>query len=135
LLELGREIVASIVDAPEVEGTARAVASIADRDSPLAEASRRFWSIRLRLATDIVERAVSRGEVPSDTDASVLVETVVAPIYFRLLMTREGLEAGEDALASSINSVSSRSSMRSALPDVLIASSYIVTSFGQLTTK
>ena len=37
--------------------------------------------------------------------------------------------------ASSISSVNSRSSMRSALPDVLIASSYIVTSLGQLTTK
>jgi hypothetical protein len=37
--------------------------------------------------------------------------------------------------ASSISSVSSRSSIRSAFPDVLMASSYIVTSFGQLTTK
>ena len=37
--------------------------------------------------------------------------------------------------ASSISSVSSRSSMRSVLPEVLIASSYIVTSLGQATTN
>ena len=36
---------------------------------------------------------------------------------------------------SSISSVSSRSSIWPACPEVLIASSYIVTSFGQLTTK
>ena len=45
----------------------------------------------------------------------------------------EAVAAGSSA--SSISSVSSRSSIRSAFPDVLIASSYIVTSFGQLTTK
>ena len=39
------------------------------------------------------------------------------------------------ASASSSSSVSSRSSIRSPLPVVLIASSYIVTSFGQDTTK
>jgi hypothetical protein len=92
LLELGKEIVASIVDAPEVEGTARAVASIADRESPLAEASRRFWNIRFELAGEIVERAIARGEIPPDTDPGVVLEAVIAPIYFRLLMTGEKLD-------------------------------------------
>jgi AcrR family transcriptional regulator len=92
LLELGREIVASIVDAPEVQATARAVASIADRGSPLADASRRFWRTRFQLAGEMVERAISRGEVPPDTDPELVVEALVAPIYFRLLMTGEKLE-------------------------------------------
>jgi AcrR family transcriptional regulator len=91
LLLLGREIIASIVDSPAIEGTARAVASIADPDSPLAEASRRFWSVRLELAAQIVERAIARGEIP-DTDATALIEPVVASIYFRLLMSREELD-------------------------------------------
>jgi AcrR family transcriptional regulator len=92
LLQLGKEIVDSIVDSPEVQGTARAVASIADPESPLAEASRRFWQIRLELAREIAERAISRGEIPPDTDPKLVIEAVVAPIYFRLLMTREELD-------------------------------------------
>jgi hypothetical protein len=59
----------------------------------LAEASHRFWSTRLELAGQIVERAISRGEVPPETDAGLVVETVIAPIYFRLLMSGEKLRA------------------------------------------
>jgi AcrR family transcriptional regulator len=91
LLELGKAI-ASSVRAPEVEGTTRAIASIADRDSPLAEASRRFWGIRLELDGQVVERAISRGEIPPGTDPALVVEAVIAPIYFRLLMTDEKLD-------------------------------------------
>jgi hypothetical protein len=40
----------------------------------------------------MVERASSRGEVPPDTDPALLIEAVVAPIYFRLVMTGEKLE-------------------------------------------
>jgi AcrR family transcriptional regulator len=91
LAELGKAIAAS-VRAPEVEGTTRAIASIADRDSPLAEASRRFWAIRLELDGQVVERAIARGEIPPDTDPALVVEAVIAPIYFRLLMTDEKLD-------------------------------------------
>lgn len=91
LLELGKAI-ASSVRAPEVEGTTRAIASIADRDSPLAEASRRFWGIRLELDGQVVDRAISRGEVPPGTDPALVVEALIAPIYFRLLITDEKLD-------------------------------------------
>jgi hypothetical protein len=37
----------------------------------------------------MVKRAIERGEVPPQTDAALVVETVIAPIYFRLLMTGE----------------------------------------------
>jgi Tetracyclin repressor-like, C-terminal domain len=39
-----------------------------------------------------VERAIARGEIPPDTDPGVVLEAVIAPIYFRLLMTGEKLD-------------------------------------------
>jgi AcrR family transcriptional regulator len=51
-----------------------------------------FWSTRLQLARSIVERAVERQEVPPDTDARLLLETLVAPLQFRVLATREVID-------------------------------------------
>jgi AcrR family transcriptional regulator len=51
-----------------------------------------FWTTRLRLARTIVERAIERREVPPDTDARFLLETLVAPLQFRVLATREAID-------------------------------------------
>jgi hypothetical protein len=45
-----------------------------------AEASRRFWETRLELASQMVERAVARGEIPAQAPRLV-VEAMIAPIY------------------------------------------------------
>jgi AcrR family transcriptional regulator len=86
LLEFGKAIVANVSD-PGVEATMRAVASIGDRSSPLAEASHRFRRARLELASPIVERAIARGEISPDADPELLLEAIGAPIYFRLLLS------------------------------------------------
>jgi hypothetical protein len=65
---------------------------VGDPGAPLAEASRRFWSARLDLAGQMVERAVARGEIPPQPDPRTVIEAVVAPIYFRLLMSGEPLD-------------------------------------------
>lgn len=91
LLEYGKAIVAGATTR-EVEPVVRAVASIGDRSSALAETSRRFWDARLELAGQIVERAVSRGEASPDTDPRHVLEAIVAPIYFRLLMSGEEID-------------------------------------------
>jgi hypothetical protein len=69
----------------------RAVASMADADSLIVDASRRFWRTRLELAREIIDRAGDRGEVDPDTDPKLVVELVIAPIYFRLLLSGEKL--------------------------------------------
>jgi AcrR family transcriptional regulator len=91
LLAYGREIAAG-VEAPEVGAMLAAVASGRDRDSALAEASRRFWDTRFELAGEMVGRAVERGEIPGRVDPRLVVQAMVAPIYFRLLMTGEPLD-------------------------------------------
>jgi AcrR family transcriptional regulator len=52
-----------------------------------------FWTTRLQLARSIVERAVERQEVPPDTDARLLLETLIAPLQFRVLATREAIDS------------------------------------------
>jgi Tetracyclin repressor-like, C-terminal domain len=42
----------------------------------------------------MVERAIARGDVPAETDVGLVVEGVIAPIYFRLLMSGEKLDTG-----------------------------------------
>jgi tetracycline repressor-like protein len=37
-------------------------------------------------------RRTARGELPSDVDTVVLLETLVAPLYFRLLVSKEALD-------------------------------------------
>jgi hypothetical protein len=51
-----------------------------------------FWGTRLQLARAIVDRAIERREVPADTDARLLLETLVAPLQFRVLVTREAID-------------------------------------------
>lgn len=86
LLAYAKSIVAG-VQTPEVEAAVRAIASIGDRDSPLTKASHSFWDARLDLAGQIVERAITRKEIPPGADPRLVVEAIIAPIYFRVLLS------------------------------------------------
>lgn len=74
-------------------GTAltRTLASTGD-DPVLAEHRTAFWSARHRQVGVIIERAVARGELPADTDARLALEALIAPMHFRVLLTREPLD-------------------------------------------
>jgi AcrR family transcriptional regulator len=91
LLAYGEAIVAS-VQASEIEATVRAVASINDPHTPLAVASHSFWAARLELASQIVERAIARKEIPPGADPQLVAEATIAPIYFRLLLSGAKLD-------------------------------------------
>lgn len=55
------------------------------------EAQQRFWATRFTLAAAMFERAAARGEIAGRHDAKMLVETLIAPLYLRLLVTGEPL--------------------------------------------
>ena len=46
------------------------------------------WRNRFSLLNDIVRRAVNRGELPPSTDSQLLLEQLIAPLYFRLFILR-----------------------------------------------
>lgn len=54
-------------------------------------AVRHIFRDRIRQTLPVVARAIERGELPSGTDPAELVKALVAPIYFRALITREPL--------------------------------------------
>jgi AcrR family transcriptional regulator len=91
LLAYGTAIAAG-VQAPEIEAAVRAVASIGDPASAITQASRSFWDTRLTLASQIVDRAIARREIPAGVDPRVVIEAILAPIYFRLLLSGDGLD-------------------------------------------
>lgn len=61
--------------------------------------SPRFWAERLALAGVIIERAKIRGELPDNIDANLVIETLIGPLYVRLLLTGEPIDA---SLADSV---------------------------------
>ncbi len=86
--------IAGHLDSP----AARAVLSVSIGGLPddAAHAAREaFWTERFRRGAAIVERAISRGELPPGTDARLLLEDASSPVYFRLLITGQAL-TGED---------------------------------------
>jgi len=80
---------AATMTTPEGEAHVRAVAAAGSHDSALAAANRQFWEERLALDAVVVERAVARGEVPAGTEPRPVIEALLGPLYFRLLVTGE----------------------------------------------
>jgi AcrR family transcriptional regulator len=63
-------------------------------DGPtMDEARRRFWTERAAGSTAMITRAVARGELPATVDPRLAVEMLVGPVHFRLLLTREPVDA------------------------------------------
>lgn len=56
------------------------------------EARQSFWRRRLGLIRTVFDKAMSRGEFPRHADPMHVVETLIAPLYFRALITGESLE-------------------------------------------
>jgi hypothetical protein len=56
------------------------------------DAHQAFWAGRLNALRPVVERGIARGELRSDTDAGLLLETLIAPLHGRLLLTGETVD-------------------------------------------
>jgi AcrR family transcriptional regulator len=66
------------------------VASLAADD--LQDAGQAFWAGRLNALRPVVERGIARGELRPDIDAELLLETLIAPLHGRLLLTGEPVD-------------------------------------------
>lgn len=63
-------------------GTAIALST----DPEVDAARRRFWNDRFERSSEIVVRAVERGELRAGSEPREVIENVSAPLYFRLLV-------------------------------------------------
>jgi AcrR family transcriptional regulator len=66
------------------------VATMTDDENQ--EAREAFWAGRLDALCPVVERGIARGELRPDLDARLLLETLIAPLHGRLLLTGEPVD-------------------------------------------
>jgi AcrR family transcriptional regulator len=64
------------------------------RDPELAEAHRAFVAARRAEAAGIVRRGVERGEIRADADVELVVDLVAGPLFHRILINGDALDAG-----------------------------------------
>jgi hypothetical protein len=62
-------------------------------DARAAEALHRFYAVRIAEWAPCVEQAIQRGELPAGTDATEVIRAVSAPLYYRLLMSGDPVDA------------------------------------------
>jgi AcrR family transcriptional regulator len=86
-----RAIVANL-GTPEAASVARLLVIAADSSPDLAAEATSWWHGRFGLAAVMVERAIERGEIPDGTDPTAVIETLIGPLYVRLLFTHEPLD-------------------------------------------
>ncbi len=98
LTELARAVSANLSSTVGERGTRHLVAAGAGAPE-VAAGTHEFWAHRLSLARVVVERAVERGELLGDVDTNLLIETLIGPLFVRLLLTGEPLE---DAVAEAV---------------------------------
>ncbi|MEV6561481.1 TetR/AcrR family transcriptional regulator [Nocardia sp. NPDC051756] len=70
-------------------GTAAAL----DTDPELARARTAFWNNRFDQIAPVIERARAAGSLHADVHAREVLEILAAPLYFRLLVTAETIDA------------------------------------------
>ncbi|GAA2206129.1 TetR/AcrR family transcriptional regulator [Nonomuraea monospora] len=69
--------------------TFQAVIAAATSDEQAAQALRGFYLRRIEEWAKVVDLAVRRGELPEGTDGGEVIRAVSAPLYYRLVVTRE----------------------------------------------
>lgn len=77
------------LDSPAGRALVAVLMSDAARIPQIASLKRRFFQDRFQRAEPWIGAAISRGQLPPDTDPVELIKTVIAPIYLRLLVTAE----------------------------------------------
>jgi AcrR family transcriptional regulator len=87
---LANAVIANITS-PQGEGLLRTLVSDAARVPAIGAAARTFWAERFSMAGELVRRAVERGELPATTEPDFLLESLIAPLYLRLLVTTQPL--------------------------------------------
>ncbi|MFE4513726.1 TetR/AcrR family transcriptional regulator [Kitasatospora sp. NPDC056783] len=87
-----QEVFTAFTD-PELGPTPTALISAAQRSDTGAAALRSFFAARHRQAAEVVERAVTRGELSVGTDGAEVIRAATAPLYYRLFVSGEPLDA------------------------------------------
>jgi AcrR family transcriptional regulator len=92
LRALARLVADSFAD-PREGPVSTAFISAALQDADAARALHAFFLARHEQSSVIVTRAVARGELGAEADPAEVVRATVAPVYYRLFISREPVDA------------------------------------------
>lgn len=84
--------VVELIRRPEVEHLIRTLAGLSNEIAGMRDARDAFRDTRVAGMQTILDRAVERGEIHDGASAAILLETLVAPAYLRLLITGTPLD-------------------------------------------
>lgn len=70
-------------------------------DPEIARITDEFWSTRFERMSVVVERGVERGEADPGVDAALVIEVVVAAVWFRCVVARS--EVDDDLVAAAVD--------------------------------
>lgn len=85
LTQLAKQV-AMLITRPEIGRLLRGVYALSG-EAEIDDARTTFFGARFAIARDIVEQARRRGEIDFDVDSDDLIESLVAPMYFRVLVS------------------------------------------------
>ena len=71
---------------------------MAGDDPDTRRARDHYWNSRYERSKQMVTRAVDRGELPDTVDPRLVIEMLVSPVHFRIVLTREPVDARMPAL-------------------------------------
>ena len=99
LLLLARAVQA-VFSLPQGAAITRALIVGGLTSAELAGIMRHYWAVRLEAISVIVDRAVSRGELPAGTNAAALMRYMSAPLFYQLLVAQVPVTEAEASLSS-----------------------------------
>ena len=82
----------------------------AQRDPELGRLVRAHTDQRRRFATTVIERAVARGDLPSDVDVDLLVTLLAGPLVYTKLVRRQRVT--DELVAAVVDTVLARYSVK-----------------------
>ncbi|WP_308125785.1 TetR/AcrR family transcriptional regulator [Nonomuraea ceibae] len=91
-LEANAISVMEAVNDPRLGATFQAVIAAATCDEGAAAALRAFYGRRISEWATVADQAIARGDLPPGTDGQELIKAVSAPLYYRLVVTREPVD-------------------------------------------
>jgi len=77
----------------------------------IREVVQQLWRARREVLVVVVERAVGRGELPAGTDPARLLEAMVAPLYYRLLVAGTDVTPADADLGADAALVAARAGL------------------------
>ncbi|MFC9839767.1 TetR-like C-terminal domain-containing protein [Rhodococcus sp. NPDC127530] len=79
------------LNTPQGNDFDRALAAAGD-DPAASHARKQYWDTRYARSDEIGARASNRGELPDTTDPRHIVEMLIAPLHFKIVLTRKPLD-------------------------------------------